>query len=240
MGYLDAKVHQIRKELSFNPDKGKGRDPAIVEQANRNNQAAIVGHIKELSKILIEPFDRLLRRLNNGSLICVPYGALHELPFHLLISQGTPLGLRKRMSQIPSLTILPSIQKRLDAITSIDLQKSFVFGLDKAIAYQPFGSEFARTQEPLPDVKEEVQTVSGIIKCEKTDEERAWTSSDIMAKLETVDHCYFASHAMYDPVAPLLSGIFLGGKEILTVKDAMSLTRAPPPRLQGCMQHSSQ
>lgn len=63
-----------------------------------------------LSGLLLEPLADLIGA--HRSLIVVPAGATHLLPFHALSFRGAPLGTVRSVSVCPSAAILPSLRER--------------------------------------------------------------------------------------------------------------------------------
>ncbi len=88
---------------------GSLREPELASrflrlqlQLEQGNAQAIQTHLARLYQILVEPLRSLL---NGTSLIIVPHGVLHSVPFAALLDQDEPLVHRFVLSQAPSASL---------------------------------------------------------------------------------------------------------------------------------------
>ena len=191
---------------------------------------SIASGIETLSNLLIEPLRRFLSEADNrrtyDSIMVVPHGVLHQLPFHLLTSGKVPLGRAKKMSQIPSLNLLPHIHDHLRPLNPSLLA---TLGVKESVTFGMFGYEDPPETNAAFGVDEEIDLVSRLSP-PRYDAVPPKTVQKLRECLEDTDfthvfHC--AAHGQHDPVSGLFSRIQLPSKQFWTVQDSLKLQRAP-------------
>lgn len=149
-------------------------------------------------------------------LILVPHGILHALPFHALFVGNALLLEYVPVLYAPSLQILQALWNSGDHKGPIIGNRSLICGVEN----------FNERAYPLPHVAQEVQAVRNVVGGEVLYEHEA-TVSDLkqMSKSGTLsqfDVVHFATHAVTESAAPMLSRVLLADDD-LTVVDILDL-----------------
>ena len=188
--------------------------------------------INRLSKLLVHPLRGFLERSAKtstyDSIIAVPHGILHQVPFHLLKSSetGLALGQTMKISQIPSMDMLCHVQ---DHLRPIDVRKAVILGVEEPHTTGIFGYDDSREVSPAPGVAEEVCLVTQLLRptSDRSPPKTVGEMQSCLADTEAVHIFHTASHGSHDPVTGLSSNVRLPSNQIFTVKDAFGLKKSP-------------
>lgn len=183
------------------------------------------GYRQHLGQLLLPPEVLAVKR---DVLILVPHGILHGLPFHTLFIGHTLLLEQVPVLYAPSLQVLqalwsnrehPEMAKTDKAqVTSIIESSSLVYGVET----------FDGRAYPLPHVSREVEAVANTIrdKVQVLYSAKATVSSlkqmSMSGKLAKFEIVHFATHAITEAMAPMLSRVLLADDD-LTVVDILDL-----------------
>lgn len=156
-----------------------------------------------LSETLLTPFAALITA--SRSIVIVPHGPLHLLPFHLLPLNGELLCDARDVSYLPSASTLALFHRR-DATPELD--RILVVGNPTC---------------DLPSSRVEAEFVAAQFPDAVLLLEDAATETAVRAQLPGMPLLHFATHGTLDAESPLNSSIALAGGDELTVYELMSL-----------------
>ncbi len=102
-------------------------------------------HLERLRVLLLDPVEEWL--FGSGSLVVVPTGVLHAVPFHAMLNEEIPLCARFRVAHVPSASVLAQLRLRSRSKVT---GASLVVGVSDAMS--PQSEEEARAiARVLPD-----------------------------------------------------------------------------------------
>lgn len=156
-----------------------------------------------LAATLLTPFAAQIRTA--ASILIVPHGALHLLPFHLLPADDDVLAAAHNLSYLPSASTLQLLEPH-DATPMLD--RILVVG-------NPTGD--------LPSARAEAEFVAAQFPDAVLLLEDAATEPAVRAQLPGMPLVHFATHGTLDARSPLNSSVALADDECLTVYELMSL-----------------
>ena len=156
-----------------------------------------------LAATLLQPFASQIRTA--ASILIVPHGALHLLPFHLLPADGDVLAAAHNLSYLPSASTL-QLLRAPDAMPVLD--RILVVG-------NPTGD--------LPSSRAEAEFVAAQFPQAVLLLEDAATEAAVRARLPGMPLVHFATHGTLDAETPLNSSVALAQNDELTVYELMSL-----------------
>jgi len=185
---------------------------------------------KQLYDVLIQPCTKMLK--NSPTLLIVPDGPLHLLPFAALVQSyhsgsgkrgegpgGTYLVQSKSLHQIVSATVYCELKEEWQHCEISHYTTEFAAFADpiypkfKQEEEQPLLS-FLRSQyyelAPLPETRTEVERIAGFYPGKATlfiGPEA--TETNVLCELRKARYVHFACHAFIDNVIPLNSGLLL-------------------------------
>jgi CHAT domain-containing protein len=172
-----------------------------------------------LSASLLNPFHDVLDR--HERVVIVPYGELHRLPFGALRWKGGWLAEHKALSHLPSASVIGALPPlrgtRQKGVTGGAV---LAVGGPEKMAYQTSDGE-VRELEALPGAQDEAQYVARTLGGTPLIGPDA-TKRAVLEELPTHSVFHFATHGILLEDAPLLSGVALANKEILTVHELLA------------------
>jgi CHAT domain-containing protein len=181
------------------------------------------GPVRELAAALgdrlLGTFEPLLRRVS--SLVIVPYGAAHLLPFHALTVGGRLLGDTHRVSYLPSASALQYLQ-RSSVATPAAPPRLLAVGDPRAMSFRAPLAERAVPLAPLPAAAAEATYVSSLFAPDATllvgpDA----TEAAVRRHLAAHSLLHLATHGNLVDDAPLASSLSLADGDELTVYELM-------------------
>ncbi len=149
---------------------------------------SVHSHLQGLYEKLIRPFEELLEAT---SLVIVPFGPLHSLPFHALFDGSEYLIDRFGICYAPSASIFAYGQRRRFSNEA----PSLVLGIDDL-----------RT----PFIREEVEAVAKVVPRSKLLFGSEATAQRLFEEGQACRFIHIASHGQFRPDSPLFSAIQLG------------------------------
>jgi CHAT domain-containing protein len=199
------------------------RAPVLAKLARDFQQSCAVGapleivkrQAGELSAYLLDPIAPAIEQCER--LIITPYGDLNLLPFSALFWRGDWLGKQRKISYLPSASMLLLLSQS----PSRAAHDILAVGNPQNMSHRPpFG-----TSEPLPPLEHaetEARSVAKLYEATALIGSEA-TIEEIRPRLSTHRHLLFATHGVLYEEAPLLSGIALADGYVLTVQELMGL-----------------
>ncbi|MCP5030934.1 MAG: CHAT domain-containing protein [Actinomycetia bacterium] len=183
---------------------------ALIEACQRGDPDL---EAERLARLLLDPVAPVLRR--HRRLVIVPFGPLHQVPFHVLPFDGVPLGQSHVVSYAPAASVL--LARPLDRPIA---DRSAVVVGDPA---------FAPDQHPdlerLPGAVVEAQAVGRLLPSArvllKGEATERLVRDEIASGTSSIVH--LAAHGRLDEIAPAASSIVLAGRDELTVSDLIGL-----------------
>lgn len=192
---------------------------SLVRKSSQGDTAA-----SELYSVLIRPAQEALR--NADTLIIVPDGALHIVPFAALTdSSGRYLIERYRIGVAPSATIYVNCLARDRALNSSTRQELLAIG-NPAVDPLRFGK--------LPDLAaagREAVRVASYYPGSETLTGKDATPRQFLHMAPRFDLIHFAGHAIVDPRSPALSGLILAPDPETSESGALHANRISLQRL---------
>jgi CHAT domain-containing protein len=173
---------------------------------------------KELGEICLSPLTETIQK--NSSLIFIPYGAAHLLPFHALPWREQPLGATHTVSYLPSVSALQFL--RLNAFPKLP-DSILTIGNPENMSYQPPMGGANITARPLPAAEIEAIHVAKQFSHGKYLIGPEATEETVLGLIGRYPLLHFATHGYLSEEAPLLSAILLAKGEALTVYELMGL-----------------
>jgi CHAT domain-containing protein/tetratricopeptide (TPR) repeat protein len=171
-------------------------------------------YLQRLSQILLPP--EILSCSTWDMLIVAPHNLLHNLPFHALLLENEMALLEKGpIAYIPSLHLLQHLWQHPQ--TKPESHATLICGVE----------DFGSRALPLPYANDEVQMVAELNETSHTLYQAEATLVHINrlndnGHLADYDTLHFATHAITEPTAPMLSRILLSDDD-LTVTDILGL-----------------
>jgi len=185
-----------------------------------------------LSELLLKPLAHVLD--GHEHLIVVPYGELHRLPFGALCWKGKWLAEEKKLTQLPSASVLGALPltRGTDQV-ALKSQRVLTIGGPDEMAYRTLDGEM-RSLEPLTGARDEARYVARVLGGTSLIGPEA-TKIAVLDLLSAHSIFHFATHCILFEEAPLLSGVALANGEVLTVHELLaSRFRADLVTLSGC------
>jgi CHAT domain-containing protein len=190
-------VNELQERLNYQADKfNLGR--AYVERRLAVLRRDYDFYLARLHTVLIEP---LLAHLNGSSLVIVPHGNLHTLPFHALFDGQTYLAEKFEISYAPSARVL------LHCLTQPDRPHRKLLGL-------------AVPDELLTGVEKEVRLLGDLFAETRLLVGLDATLPALQQNLAWCDVLHLASHGVFREDNPLFSLLKLADGW-LSVQDVM-------------------
>lgn len=152
-------------------------------------QRATDAHLEALYQELLAPIERLFS--GSKSLVFVPHGALHFLPFHALRVSGKYLCDEFRISYAPSATIFTLCQRKPVATMS----KPVVFGV---------------ADKNAPEIEGEVKAVASLMPGAELLLGTDATYRALRERGASASLLHIATHGVYRQDNPMFSGIRMG------------------------------
>ena len=174
---------------------------------------------QSLSKQLLSPFTEVLE--THATLIIVPYGLAHTLPFYVLPWQGQPLVETHTLSFLPSASMLqfltwPTQRQPVDRILTI--------GNPAKMAYRSPLTDEITPMRSLPYSAIEAKYIAGLFDQGKALIGKEATEEAVRAHLQQkYPILHFATHGYLSESAPLLSSILLANGEALSLYELMGI-----------------
>ena len=163
---------------------------------------------RKLYADLISPAEGILK--DKRRIIISPYKTLHYIPFHALLdSEGVPLVQRYPLVYSPSLSAFLIGKTRASGVG------------DRAVAFS-IGNVKSGNFSPLPNTKEEVKAISGILNDCKVIQEKDFTSRCVSEYMNGRDIVHFATHGDLNPDSPKESGLITSDGK-LVIDDILRL-----------------
>ena len=185
---VNSRVQNMLQLLRFQLSKFN-MGAAYTEKFLEPMQRATDAHLGGLYQELLAPLQSLFS--NCGSLIFVPHGALHFLPFHALSNSGKYLCEDFAISYAPSATIFALCQQKRPTPVS----KPVVFGL---------------ADRNAPEIENEVNAVARLLPgAELLIGEQA-SHEALRKRGPSISLLHIATHGVYRQDNPMFSGIRLG------------------------------
>lgn len=182
---------------------------AIVQRLPWRNAARV------LSQRLLGPFVNELRTYN--SLVIVPHGALHSLPFQALLLDDKPVGLQFQISYLPSLSALPFLRGG-KTISNTDI----------LVVGNPTGDLPAAALE-AEFVGQQYQGEAHVLIGDEATEEK------VRGYLPKAKLLHVATHGSFSESAPMLSALSLAKGQSLTLQELTGIQlRADLVVLSAC------
>lgn len=176
---------------------------------------------EELAAILLGPYAATIDACER--LIFMPYGDLHRVPFSALRWKEGWLGEAKPLSQVPSASLL-ALLRRTDAPAR---ERSLLaVGNPANMMFRSELTQSERSLTPLRGAELEARHAANQFGTKPLLGHEA-TLSRVMEELPRHQLLLFASHAVFDADAPLLSGVALADGEFLTVERLLALRISP-------------
>jgi CHAT domain-containing protein len=171
-----------------------------------------------LADTLLAPFAETLA--SHPHLLIVPYGAAHQLPFHILPWQGEPLIATHTVAYLPSASTLQFVRQSRSGTLPDTL---LAVGNPAAMAYQPpFGAP-PEPLPPLPAAEVEAKHVAALFPQGRALLGADATVAAVREALPRYSLLHFATHGHLAEDNPLLSAILLAQGGALTVYDLLGL-----------------
>lgn len=170
------------------------------------------GILQKLYGFLLRPLEEQVA--NYPSLIIVPHGPLHYLPFHALYHDCEPLLLQKEISYLPSASFL-----RYSKEADISGTKDIVLGN----SYQGH----------LPFAVAEAQSIAQLLSCQVLVEDEA-TVAVLRETGENGRILHLAAHGDFRPDNPIFSGLALADGWLTTLDIFNLRLRASLVTLSAC------
>jgi CHAT domain-containing protein len=192
----------------------------------------VVAQSDALSELLLNPLQPIVNA--HERLIVVPYGELHRLPFGALRWRGKWLAEHKKVTQLPSASVLGALtstcHKGQDAAGP---RAVLAVGSPDKMAYRTLDGE-VRPLGALPGARDEVRYIARVLGGTALIGADA-TKRAVLDALPTHSLFHFATHGILFEEAPLLSGVALANAEVLTVHELLaSRFRADLVTLSAC------
>lgn len=193
-------LHPLLESLSFQIAKGQ-YGPAYIQRHHASLLTAVRHVLSELFELLLAPLWPELSAAS--SLIIVPHGPLHRLPFHALEVDGRPVIASHAVSYAPSAAVLKFCRNRQPPRQAAPL---LVGVPDDRIAR--VGDELRAVAELFPDATSLIGKSATVDRLRHHAAQCGWL--------------HLATHGLFRPEAPLLSGLQLADRW-LTVQDIYDL-----------------
>ncbi|HSD85460.1 MAG TPA: CHAT domain-containing tetratricopeptide repeat protein, partial [Anaerolineae bacterium] len=193
-------LHPLLESLSFQIAKGQ-YGPAYVQRHRASLLTAVHQVLSKLFEALLAPLWPELSAAS--SLIIVPHGPLHRLPFHALEVNGRPVIDTHAVSYAPSAAVLKFCRDRQPPRQAAPL---LVGVPDDRIAR--VGDELRAVAQLFPDATSLIGASATVDQLRQHAPQCGWL--------------HLATHGLFRPEAPLLSGLQLADRW-LTVQDIYDL-----------------
>jgi CHAT domain-containing protein len=205
---LKKRFELLRFQLSrrsIQPAPQKNREPALLSN--------IQEHLAELYRMLVDPIAGFLA--DRQSLIFVPFGFLHYLPFHALFDGASYLTDRFTVSYAPSATIYRLFRTKQGHTDGSPL----LVGV---------------ADERTPFIKDEIESIRSTLPGARVFTGAKATRECLSAEIGSARMVHIASHASFRPDNPMFSSIQLHDTS-LNFFDIYNLkTSASLITLSGC------
>jgi CHAT domain-containing protein len=193
-------LHPLLESLTFQIAKGQ-YGPAYVQRHRAALITAIQHVLSDLFQLLLAPLWPEL--IKASSLIIVPHGPLHRLPFHALEVDGRPLIATHAVSYAPSAAVLKFCRERQSARQATPL----LVGVP---------------DDRIARVRDELQAMAQLFPQATSLIGEAATVDQLRHYAPQCSWLHLATHGLFRPEAPLLSGLQLADRW-LTVQDIYDL-----------------
>ncbi len=198
-----------------------------IRKLSRNIRAfhrACAGHApldpvgSELATALLGPFREVLGAY--PSLIIVPYGAAHLLPFQALPWEGEPLIANHTLSYLPSTSALQYL-RRLSEEKLPD--RILTVGNPMSMSYRTPLGDRTIAQPPLPASASEAAYVASLFARGQALTGSQAAKSTVCEQMVNYPLLHFATHGYLSETDPLISSILLANGESLTLQEMMGM-----------------
>jgi tetratricopeptide (TPR) repeat protein len=206
-----ARVVDLVEELRFEIER-RVIDLGADERRARAGRARIDRCLAALGDALV---PRALRDQVRGPLVVVPYGVLHDVPYHALLVDGAPLVQRCEISYSSSLRALARARSRRG---------------------RAHGSWWlcGASDERTPRIERELAAIAEL----GGSRVRRVAPSELVSVLRTAETgpsvLHVASHGAFRPDHPLLSGLRLGDRFLTTFDVHRTVLDVELVALSGC------
>lgn len=202
---LPTITHQL-KQLRFQMNKFH-----YGSAYRQRHQASLYQSTNEhLQQLYLTLFAPLIHHLQVNTLIIVPHGILHYIPFHALFDGKQYLIDNKTISYAPSATVL---YRNLLSEPTITDHSALVLGV---------------TDPTIPYAQEEAEKIAALFdKVDLRIHEHATIDTGWQTNGQLPSVVHLATHATFRPENPLFSGLKLADRW-LTVYDIYEMGHAPP------------
>ncbi len=172
----------------------------------------------ELATALLGPFREVLGAY--PSLIIVPYGAAHLLPFQALPWEGEPLIANHTLSYLPSTSALQYL-RRLSEEKLPD--RILTVGNPMSMSYRTPLGDRTIAQPPLPASATEAAYVANLFPRGQALIGGEAAKSTVSEQMVNYPLLHFATHGHLSETDPLSSSILLANGESLTLQEMMGM-----------------
>lgn len=193
-------LQPLLEELAFQLSKFQ-YGPAYYQRHSAALYESAIDILDQLYRCLIAPLWSEL--VEADSLIIVPHGPLHSLPFHALYRDGEPLAKTHAISYAPSIAVLQFCWQKKQPIEGTAL----LLGIP---------------DESIPNVAREVQSLAQQLPNSVTLLKDAASYARLRDLASRSRILHLATHGIFRPDAPLLSGVRLADRW-LTAQDVYEL-----------------
>lgn len=184
------------------------RKPSTVGAEAR--QAAATAALSALGAMLVAPLERAI---GSGPLVIVPHALLHHVPFPALYHRGNPLMEEREVSVCPSATVLAHALRRPEARG---------------------GALVVAAPDPLaPNIEREARKIAAALGARLLVNAEA-NASNVRSEAPKAAVVHFGTHGVYEPEAPLLSGLTLADGRLTVPEIAALGLRAELVTLAAC------
>jgi hypothetical protein len=188
-------------------------DPRMARARPSIALANIQDHLEKLYDMLVGPLEHFLGETK--SVVFVPSGVLHYLPFHALFDGSGYLVDRFDISYAPSATIYELFMARPRSAHR-----------DALLIGAP--------DEHAPLIREEIESICSVLNSERTFVGRAATRDCLEREMKSAGLIHIASHATFRPDNPMFSSFQLDDGPINLFDIFKLRTEASLITLSGC------